>query len=224
METVFAALKETPLPTILVIAGIAFLLLSMAGQLIGHITVPPERQRWAGATGIVLLLAGIALHVIPLVWPSASGTRQVPVSRSSTPPAEEASPRPSTAPPGAQLSPKPDAGPSPVQTMTPGVVATITRFQKSTDVVTMEISLRNTSSRDVTACMVPYYTELIDRATGESWRAVLHAGRECTVLDSQKTGRVWMRFEVRQPDGRTFALSSPFLKETVENLALREPS
>ena len=60
MESVFTALKETPIPTILVIAGIAFLLLSMAGQLIGHITVPPERQRWAGATGIALLLAGRA--------------------------------------------------------------------------------------------------------------------------------------------------------------------
>jgi hypothetical protein len=92
MESVFTALKETPLPTILVIAGIAFLLLSMAGQLIGHITVPPERQRWAGATGIVLLLAGIALHVIPQVWPNASGTRNAPPSRSSTPPAEELPP------------------------------------------------------------------------------------------------------------------------------------
>jgi hypothetical protein len=103
-------------------------------------------------------------------------------------------------------------------------VASITRFQKSGALVTMEITLRNTAAQDATACIHAHYTELIDQATGESWRAALHAGRECTVLDAQKTGRVWMRFEVHEPDGRTFALSSPFLKETVENLVLREPS
>jgi hypothetical protein len=40
------ALKDTPIPTILVVAGIAFLLLSVAGQLTGRIVVPPERQRY----------------------------------------------------------------------------------------------------------------------------------------------------------------------------------
>ena len=77
MESVLSALKETPIPTILVIAGIVFLLLSMAGQLIGHITVPPERQRWAALTGGVLLIAGIGLHVIPQVWQSAPGTKKL---------------------------------------------------------------------------------------------------------------------------------------------------
>jgi hypothetical protein len=65
MESVLAALKETPIPTILVLGGILFLLLSMVGQLIGHMTVPPERQRWAAVTGGVLLMAGIGLRVIP---------------------------------------------------------------------------------------------------------------------------------------------------------------
>ena len=234
MESVFAALKETPIPTILVIAGIAFLLLSMAAQLIGHITVPPERQRWAGATGGILLLAGIALHVIPQVWPRASETRNVPISRSSAPPAEEPSSSPSPTLP--RVSPPPSVLKSPVETRTTetgapavqttarGVVASITRFQKSGDLVTMEIMLRNTSSQDVTACIHAYYTELIDQATGESWRAALHAGRECNVLDANKEGRVWMKFEIRAPEGRTFALSSPLFKETLEHLVLREPS
>ena len=117
-----------------------------------------------------------------------------------------------------------DIGTPTVQTTTRGVVASITRFQKSGDLVTMEIMLRNTSSQDVTACMHAYYTELIDQATGESWRAALHAGRECNVLDANKSGRVWMKFEIRAPEGRTFALSSPLLKETLEHLVLREPS
>jgi hypothetical protein len=208
MESVFTALKETPIPTILVIAGIVFLLLSMAGQLMGH--------------------------VIPLVWPTASGTRNVPTAPSFAPPAEESSPGPSPAPPRVQPPPsvlKPPAetrttetGTPAVQTTARGVVANITRFQKSGELVTMEITLRNTTTQDVTACIHAYYTELIDQATGESWRAALHAGRECNVLDANKSGRVWMKFEVRTPEGRTFALSSPLFKETLEHLVLREPS
>jgi hypothetical protein len=65
MESVFAALKDTPIPTILVIAGIAFLLLSIAGQLAGRIAVAPERQRWAAIIGGGLLAIGVALHVVP---------------------------------------------------------------------------------------------------------------------------------------------------------------
>ena len=95
MESVLAALKETPIPTILVVAGIVFLLLSMVGQLVGHVTVPPERQRWAAVTGGALLIVGIGLHVMPQVWPSAPGIRNDPISRSSTPPTEEQSPSPS---------------------------------------------------------------------------------------------------------------------------------
>ena len=223
MESVLAALKETPIPTILVLAGIVFLLLSMVGQLVGHVTVPPERQRWAAVTGGALLIAGIGLHVIPLVWPSAPGIRNDPISRSSTPLAEEQSPSPSTALPRAQLPPKSDVGTSSVQTTTRGIVASIRRFKKSGDLVTMEIMLRNTASQDVTAYMHVWMTELIDQATGESWRAALHAGKECNVLDASKSARVWMKFEIRAPEGRTFALTSPLLKETLEHLVLREP-
>jgi hypothetical protein len=43
MEGVIKALKDTPIPTILVIAGIVFLLLAIAGQLAGRIAVAPER-------------------------------------------------------------------------------------------------------------------------------------------------------------------------------------
>jgi hypothetical protein len=51
MDSVIAALKDTPVPTILVVAGIVFLLLSIAGQLAGRIAVPPERQRQAASAG-----------------------------------------------------------------------------------------------------------------------------------------------------------------------------
>jgi hypothetical protein len=65
MESLLAALKNTPIPTIMVVAGIVFLLLSMAGQLAGRITVPPERQRQATIIGCLLVVVGVALHVVP---------------------------------------------------------------------------------------------------------------------------------------------------------------
>jgi hypothetical protein len=65
MENIIAALKDTPLPTILVVAGIAFLLLAVAGQLAGRIVVAPERQRWAAVIGGGLLALGVVLHVVP---------------------------------------------------------------------------------------------------------------------------------------------------------------
>jgi hypothetical protein len=51
IASVLAALKGTPIPAILVVAGIVFLLLSVAGQLAGRIAVAPERQRWAAMIG-----------------------------------------------------------------------------------------------------------------------------------------------------------------------------
>ena len=65
MESILTALKDTPIPTILVIAGILFLLLSIAGQLAGRIAVPPERQRQAAIMGCLLVLVGVAVHVVP---------------------------------------------------------------------------------------------------------------------------------------------------------------
>ena len=70
MESVIAALKDTPIPTLLLVAGIVLLLLSIAGQLAGRIAVPPERQRWAAIIGSVLLVTGLALQVFPAPRPS----------------------------------------------------------------------------------------------------------------------------------------------------------
>lgn len=67
---ILAAFKDTPIPTILVVAGILFLLLAIAGQLAGKIAVPPERQRQAMIMGGLLLAVGIALHLAPPRLPS----------------------------------------------------------------------------------------------------------------------------------------------------------
>ncbi len=66
MGDIITALKDTPIPTILVVGGIVFLFLAIVGQFVGQIHVPPERQKWAGIVGALLLFAGIALYVAPV--------------------------------------------------------------------------------------------------------------------------------------------------------------
>jgi hypothetical protein len=90
METVLAALKDTPIPTILVIAGIVFLLLAIAGQLAGRIVVAPERQRWAAVIGGGLLAIGVALHIgpkVPTFHPSPPLAKEPPPQHTPSPPA-----------------------------------------------------------------------------------------------------------------------------------------
>ena len=65
MDSIINALKETPLPTILVVAGIFFLLLSVVNQFMGKINIAPDKQKLAGILGALLLIFGIVLQVIP---------------------------------------------------------------------------------------------------------------------------------------------------------------
>jgi hypothetical protein len=112
MESVITALKDTPIPTILVIAGIVFLLLSIAGQLAGRIAVAPERQRWAAIIGGGLLAIGVALHVIPqLTSPGTEGITPLPP----TPRAKEERPGSPSGLPGPQpTQPPPESLVQPV--------------------------------------------------------------------------------------------------------------
>src|SRR5918996_5922157 len=97
MGSIVAALKDTPIPTILVIAGIVFLILAIAGQLAGRITVAPERQRWAAIIGCVLITVVVALYVVPQVRLPSPGSQEGSAFRPSP---EEQRPPPSTVSPG----------------------------------------------------------------------------------------------------------------------------
>jgi hypothetical protein len=65
MDSVIALLKDTPIPTILVLSGIVFLFLALAGQIAGKLEVPPTRQKWAAAAGAVFLSVGLLLYLAP---------------------------------------------------------------------------------------------------------------------------------------------------------------
>ncbi|MCA9939086.1 MAG: Ig-like domain-containing protein [Anaerolineales bacterium] len=60
-----ASLQNTPLPTILVIGGILLLVLAVASELGGKITIAPQRQKSALVLGLGLLAVGVALYFIP---------------------------------------------------------------------------------------------------------------------------------------------------------------
>lgn len=61
MQDVFSAMKDTPLPTILVIAGIFCLVLSVTSKLTGKIAIDPTQRFWARVAGAALVVVGIAL-------------------------------------------------------------------------------------------------------------------------------------------------------------------
>jgi hypothetical protein len=65
MDSILALLKDTPIPTILVLSGVVFLFLALAGQIAGKLEVPPARQKWAAAAGVVFLGAGLLLYLAP---------------------------------------------------------------------------------------------------------------------------------------------------------------
>lgn len=68
MKEIIEALNElrsTPVPIVLGAGGIAFLLRALAARFAGKIEIPPGRQKWAVAIGVLLLLSGIALYAMP---------------------------------------------------------------------------------------------------------------------------------------------------------------
>ena len=63
METINTII-EGPIPNILILAGITFLLLSVIGNIGAKIVVEPRKQKYAGILGAVLLIIGLGLHIV----------------------------------------------------------------------------------------------------------------------------------------------------------------
>ncbi len=79
------ALKNTPIPTILIFAGLFFILLAFVSKVGGVIEVQPAQQKWSAPIGIALLVFGLvlALNAPPdtdfsSANPSPSATSLVP--------------------------------------------------------------------------------------------------------------------------------------------------
>ena len=69
-------IADTPIPTILVVAGIVFLLLSFADKVYGQIAVSEKRRIYAFVSGIALVIGGLGVNLVAgsgAVVPSAQG-------------------------------------------------------------------------------------------------------------------------------------------------------
>lgn len=84
MDEILLGLKDTPVPTLLVLGGLIFIFIAIVGRFAYQIDVPRERQIIAGIFGISLLLSGVILYIAPIpMGPSIRPvTPTVPVSTS----------------------------------------------------------------------------------------------------------------------------------------------
>jgi len=103
METVFNAIQKTPVPVILIFAGLLFLLLGFVTKLGGMIEVSPEQKRWTIPIGLLVLAIGlVVLYFTPAPDLNTAITDPKPSptsTRSSDPtPAETTQPAPTSAP------------------------------------------------------------------------------------------------------------------------------
>jgi uncharacterized protein YecT (DUF1311 family) len=83
-------LSHTPLPTILVVAGIVFWILAVAGSVAGKITVEPGKQKAAGLVGTAFIVLGVILLFAPGSGPTnqdgSEKTKTTETTRSDAPP------------------------------------------------------------------------------------------------------------------------------------------
>src|SRR6266581_1140101 len=98
MNDFLSALSHTPLPTILVVAGIAFWILAIAGSVAGKITVEPGKQKTAGLVGTAFIVLGLILFFAPGPTNqdgSETTTRTTETNKSESAPSDQTNTRPS---------------------------------------------------------------------------------------------------------------------------------
>ena len=73
------AVQSTPVPLLLILAGILFILLRFVTKIAGAIEVDPEQRKWTIPIGLFLLTIGLILNFFPVHSISSVSTGQIPV-------------------------------------------------------------------------------------------------------------------------------------------------
>ena len=90
MVEALSILKDTPIPTLLILGGIALLVLSVATNIANKVQVAKERQKWSGIFGLILIVLGAFLYLLPTTSPVV--VNPTPVVASPEPPQATAAP------------------------------------------------------------------------------------------------------------------------------------
>jgi hypothetical protein len=231
MAAVIKAVFAAPLATLFIVAGMLFLLIGVVGNISGKIEPGEKARLVSGVMGLLFIALGLGMHLLQKP-PSVSESPEVSLppkkahetgNPPQAPSAGPSRPTPKTTPSN-QPVPTKEASNTPIPTVADGVVASVMRFEKSGELVMLQLMVRNTSRQARMVCFSEAMTNLIDEATGESWRPKESVGQPCTTLDANTPSRMWMRFDVPNPEQRTFSVSSPLLKGTLDDLMLVGPS
>jgi hypothetical protein len=228
MDALVKSVFTAPLATLLIIAGILFLLIAVIGNISGKIEPGEKARIISGVVGLVFISLGLAMHFLQKT-PGVSESPAISSPQTKSDPLETSSQKstPAQIPKqepmsGGQPPQKKEALSSPIQTRFEGVVASVIRFEKSGELVMLQLMARNTSRQRHMVCFHPRQTTLIHEATGESWQPKESVGEDCTRIEANNSSRVWMKFDVPKPENKTFSLSSPLFNGTLDNLVLAE--
>jgi hypothetical protein len=231
MDALAKSLFMAPLPTLFIIAGIIFLFVGVVGSISGKIEPSTKSRVASGIIGCLFVSLGLIMHFSQQP-PSAPLSPVASPPQTKTDPPETPSQKPLTssaipkqeATPRSQPVQKSDVLSAPIQTKYAGIVANIVRFEKSGEFVLLQVIARNTSSENQGFCFTQMGTDLIDEATGDTWRPKEFSGPQCTTVEASKSTQTWIKFAIPTPEKRTFSLSAPFFNGTLDNLVLAGPS
>jgi hypothetical protein len=220
MDEIVKGVFAAPLATVFVVAGMIFLLIAVVGNISGKIEPGAKGRVISRILGLAFIITGLAMHLthqapqIPIPFEKAL-EKSEPFETPQTPRASSP-----------MVKSDREVSGLAAQTIFEGVVANVTRFEKTGELVTLELTLQNAAPDTVSFCVEPYRAELIDELTGDSWREVHHGGIvTCSSKQELAMGQshiAWMKFEGRNPEKKRFAFSLPILRRPVENLVLEK--
>jgi hypothetical protein len=232
MDELVKGIFTAPVATLFIVAGMLFLLIAVVGNISGKIEPGAKGRLASTVLGLTFVLIGLAIHLTKEVpqmpVPPATPPEQTKPGRPAEAPQTPKLPlTPPTSPMAPESKPQPEMPqplPAGAQTIFEGVVANVTRFEKTGELVTLELTLQNSTPDTVSFCVEPNRAELIDELTGDSWREAHYGGEvSCSFkreLAMSQSHAVWMKFQIRNPEKKRFALSLPILRRPIENLTL----
>lgn len=138
---ILQALQDTPVPNLLVIAGLILLFLAFIGKFGTYVEVPEGRQKWAGGLGVLFFIFGIGLFLVPAL---RSDPLPSPVP-SPTPETATMTPIPPTDPPVEAPTEMPTPTPTNTTAPTQRLTATVkpTETPTTVSVVSAEQAVRD---------------------------------------------------------------------------------